>query len=350
MKEDLMLVGSIPLETSKEVFETFGRPLGPYMNALPDGEVGPRKHWISRVHYQVFALHQDIEVLRRPRPDNGVERLNPHDASDGWLFRVKPDAGQIRFGDPGWRLGFAADAINSYYIFQSLKDRRALPEHLRFQVSMPSVNSVLAPRIFESMSDVEKLAPAYLAALQAELDKILEKIPANELAIQWDCANEVSEAYGAVPQVPKASALERSLPQIRSLSPHIPAGALLGYHLCFGTLGGWPRFSPPDLGEAVKLANALVEASGRRVDWIHIPLLDRADDAFVAPLADLKPRGARVYLGAIHHMESFRARIAAAKKYLPSFGVAAYCGFGRSPVEQMPAVLQEHLQAVKELG
>ena len=49
--------------------------------------------------------------------------------------------------------------------------------------------------------------------------------------------------------------------QVRNLSPHIPAEVALGYHFCFGTLGGWPRFAPDDLGQAVKLANAFVAAS-----------------------------------------------------------------------------------------
>ena len=54
-------------------------------------------------------------------------------------------------------------------------------------------------------------------------------------------------------------------------------------------------------------------------------------DAFFAPLKNLKPRGARVYLGVIHHMDGFKERIALARKYLPEFGLAAYCGFGRVP-------------------
>ena len=51
----LHLVGSIPLDTPQEVFETFGAPLGKYLFSMPDGEVGPRKHWISRIHYQVLS-------------------------------------------------------------------------------------------------------------------------------------------------------------------------------------------------------------------------------------------------------------------------------------------------------
>ena len=48
MPNELMLVGSIPLDTVQEVFETFGKPRGKYLFAMPDGEVGPRRQWISR--------------------------------------------------------------------------------------------------------------------------------------------------------------------------------------------------------------------------------------------------------------------------------------------------------------
>ena len=98
------------------------------------------------------------------------------------------------------------------------------------------------------------------------------------------------------------------------------------------------------------LANAVVEASGRRVDWIHIPVLPDVDEAFFAPLANLKPRGARVYLGVVHHMAGFKERIAMARRYLPEFGLGGYCGFGRIPPEEMPVVLAEHLQAIDAAG
>ena len=48
-------------------------------------------------------------------------------------------------------------------------------------------------------------------------------------------------------------------------------------------------------------------------------------------------------------MHSFRERLAVARKFVPSFGVAAYCGFGRTPPEQLPQVLADHLQAVELL-
>jgi hypothetical protein len=348
VSSSVLLVGSIPLDTVEEVFETFGATLGPSLVAMPDGEVGPRKHWISRVHYQVLAGHAELDAVRRPAPENGVERLNPRNAGDSWLFKVKDGVERVRFGDPGWRLGYARDAINSYFVFKTLRESGKLARHLRFQVSMPSVNSVLPPRIFPDPKDVAKIRPGYTDALAAEIVTIAQKIPATDLAIQWDCSTEVQDAYGAVPGLPSEGRIERNLEQFRRLSPLVPEQALLGYHFCFGTLGGWPRFAPADLSATVELANAVVEASGRRVDWIHLPVLPGVGESFFASLKDLRPRGAKVYLGVVHNMDGFKERVAMARKYLSDFGVAGYCGFGRIPPKDMPIVLQEHVRASED--
>ena len=54
------------------------RAVGAFPRPMPDGEVGPRSHWISRVHYQVLAAHPELEVPGTPAPRrSGVERLNP---------------------------------------------------------------------------------------------------------------------------------------------------------------------------------------------------------------------------------------------------------------------------------
>ena len=88
MSGELLLVGSIPLDTPKDVFEMFGAPLGQYLFAMPDGEVGPRRHWISRVHYQVLAAHPELEIVQRPAPDeNGVERQFPRGPADSLVVQ-----------------------------------------------------------------------------------------------------------------------------------------------------------------------------------------------------------------------------------------------------------------------
>ena len=42
MTQELLLVGSIPLETAEEVFRVFGGALGVWLPYIPDGEIGER--------------------------------------------------------------------------------------------------------------------------------------------------------------------------------------------------------------------------------------------------------------------------------------------------------------------
>jgi hypothetical protein len=350
MANELLLVGSAPLETAEEVMRLFGAPLGRYLATLPDGEVGDRRYWVLKHSMYLFNGHPELVVLQRPATDDGVERLVPRDRQDMWRFRVADGVDRVRFGDPGWRLGYTKDAINSYFVFRSLRDRGAIPRHLRFQVSLPLVNSVVSPMTFPEPGDIERVRPGYADPLKAEIAKILEKIPHEDLAIQWDCSWEITDMYGGLPGFAKEGALQRNAPQFRALSKDIPEEVMLGYHFCFGTFGGWPRFAPPDLSGAVALANAAASGSGRRVDWLNIPGLDRSDDAFFRPLADLDPRGARVYLGLVHNMDRFAARVAAARKFLPSFSLSAPCGFGRCETAELPGIVKDHLAAMKAVG
>jgi hypothetical protein len=111
MSKQLLMVGSMPLDTAEEVLSGFGKPLGPFLKTIPDGEIGMRRYWISRVHFQVFTQHPDLEIIARPQRDNGIERLNPHGDKDPWSFRVKEGVDRVVFGYPGWRLGYASDAV-----------------------------------------------------------------------------------------------------------------------------------------------------------------------------------------------------------------------------------------------
>jgi hypothetical protein len=149
LSHNVLLVGSIPLDTPEVVFRSFGKPLGSALKAMPDGEVGPRKHWISRIHYEVLAGHPELETVRYPAPENGIERRNPRNAGDSYLFKVKKGVEHVRFGDAGWRIGYARDAINSYFVFKTLREKGELPNHLRFQVSLASE---CCDRVFRSSS------------------------------------------------------------------------------------------------------------------------------------------------------------------------------------------------------
>jgi hypothetical protein len=44
-------------------------------------------------------------------------------------------------------------------------------------------------------------------------------------------------------------------------------------------------------------------------------------------------------------MASFHDRLKIARKYVPQFGLGAYCGFGRMAPAEMTQVLHDHLEA-----
>jgi len=347
MGHDLLLVGSVPLDSVEEVMRTFGGALAKHVPAIPDGEVGERRSWVNRLSYQIFSGHQDLETIRRPKSVDGVEQLLPRSRDDAWNFKVRPGVDRVRFGHPGSRLGYARDAVSSYFVFRTLREKGIIPAGVRFQVSIPMVNSVIRPLYFPDAADLARVRPGYEEAIAAEVAAMLWKIPNEDLAIQWDCAWEVAAVHGAAAAIADEAKIETHVAPIGRLSEDIPDAAQLGFHFCFGTFGGWPAFAPKDLARTVELVNAAVTSARRRVDWVHIPTLDTLDDAFYAPLANLDVNGARIYLGAIHNMVTLQQRVDIARKFVPDFGLAAYCGFGRTPPAELPRILHDHLAALK---
>jgi len=361
MSGELLLVGSVPLDTVEQVFRNVGGPLGPYLAYMPDGEVGDRRYWIDGIAYRVLNGHPEIETLRRPAPDaDGVERWRPLGVHDQFQFRVKPGVREARFGDPGWRLGYTRDAVNSYFAFRQLKNEGVIPAAVRFQVCMPLSYSAVTS-FFPDPADHQRILPGFTAALRAEAAKMTELIPPQDLAIQWDLAVENRYLEATLAQDGAAAArreAERLMEPAREISPYIPGQVALGYHSCYGTLNGWPSRQPSDLTGSVLLLNAAVAASRRRVDFVHLPTLGSAEDPFFAPLQNLAIGDAKVYLGAIHHMHGvagLRGQLRSARQYLPQFGLAAPCGFGRAPerpgrllTEEGAAVPPDYLRIIVE--
>jgi hypothetical protein len=350
MGNNLLLVGSVPLDSVEEVMRTFGGALAKHLPAIPDGEVGERRSWVNRLSYQIFNGHADLETIRRPQSVDGVEQLLPRSRDDAWNFKVRPGVERVRFGHPGSRLGYARDAVASYFVFRTLREKGIIPAGVRFQISMPMVNSVIRPLYFPDARDLARIRPGYEEAIAAEVAAILARIPNEDLAIQWDCAWEVSAVHGIAKDNPAEAEIETHVAPIGRLSENIPDVVQLGFHFCFGTFGGWPAFAPDDLGRTVELINASVARTGRRVDWVHIPTLDTQNEAFYAPLAHLDVQGARIYLGAIHNMATLPARLEIARKFVADFGLAAYCGFGRTPPAELPRILHDHLAALRIAG
>ena len=337
MADELILVGSIPMDTAEEVFRTFAPALGDNLAYIPDGEINDRRYWIEGIAYRVLHGHPELETLKRPAPDeHGPDTWRPLNVNDRFDFKVKDGVKTVRFGDPGWRLGYTKDAIASYFVFKTLKRDGVIPKHVRFQVCMPSAVSACASH-FPDPADRDKVVPGMAAAFRAEIAEMVRHIPPAELAIQWDLAVENRFVETAIDKdgldAGRAMA-DWCAETAGELCAAIPPETAVGIHNCFSTINGWPSRQPADMTGSVMVLNPIIAAAGRKVDFIHFPTVGAASDSFFKPLKDLDVRDARIYVGSIHHLHGkagMRAQLEAVKRYIPDFGLGAPCGFGRAP-------------------
>lgn len=358
---ELLLVGSMPFPSVEDVLRECCSAFGDGLASLPDGEVGDRRNWTEYLPLRTLSGHPGLDEVRRPRggripvfPDRTV---GPGEAQDldglVWHFRLKPGVTELVFDD----LHYAAVAVDSYAVFRRLRDRGVIPPGVRFQAGFPGSSSAIEEYFCEP-ADWPVAKRGYERAVRAQIDQMLETIPANDLAIQFDFSNEVvdlSRAGGRtqpwLPEQTLEEKLERHTASLSELWRGIPDETVLGFHWCYGTWGGWPRTEMDDLSLCVRLTNEAVARSGHRVDYIHMPVTLEPGDAFFAPLRDLVS-GPRVFLGLIHHddaSQGFDARLALARAHLQDFGIAGPCGYGRVESAELPAVLRAHRDGLDEL-
>jgi hypothetical protein len=320
------LVGSIGLDNVEEVFRSVGKLLGPYLRRVPDGEVGGRRLWIS---WQYPLLRASAYL--RPDPSGAVRPTNRFPLltlAEG----VKPS--DLHFGE----LGYAREARASYLDFVAARERGELPKGIRFQVCLPTpfavVSSVVVPAVLPVVE------AAYERAMIAEVAALCRHIPHGDLCIQWDVCNEMVMWDGQpTDAVPGTEPHEKIIARMQRLCAAVPEDVELGLHLCYGDFGARHFVEPKDAAKMVEFANALAESIMRPIAYIHMPVpIERSDDAFHRPLADLKLKdGTQLFLGVVHAkdgVEGAKARMAAARGYAPKFGIATECGMARARSEE----------------
>jgi hypothetical protein len=341
---DVLLVGSVPLESAREVFKTCAVALGHHLRALPDGEVGARKSWIQCQAVLVFDRHPALETVMRPKSPDGLAR----EYGDNWVFRFKPGIEVIDFDD----LKYSGWAAESYEIFRDLRQQGEIPADMRFQVSLPTPlgGSV---SFFDQPRDRELVYGAYEHAMMREVDKICRQIPHHDLALQWDVCLEVLEIAANSPLL-AGEPWTRAGAQFERIAQTIPSSVMLGYHFCYGDLAHRHLIEPENLALSVRMANLAIARSNRSVDWVHMPVpIARGDDAYFAPLRELQIGDAEVFLGLIHlhdGIEGSLTRARAARRYLSRFGVAAECGLGRRGRDTLAEVLRIHREVAEHLA
>jgi hypothetical protein len=246
------------------------------------------------------------------------------------------------------------DAIESYRTFRALHEEGVIPKQLRFQVGLPFPASALNAFKADFANDYPRAERGFEKLVERELARMLAEIPAEDLAIQWDCAYETQDIEGVLAWTTEGG-WERFAGPVTRLTRLIPEEVMVGYHLCYGTFPEWPMYEARDYGVLVRMANFAVATSGRTVDWLHLagPRYLRSEDRnFFRPLVDLDPGSARVFLGIVLPIDGasgLERRHRTASRYINDFGVAMYCGFGRQPGADGLETMREHRRVARSI-
>jgi hypothetical protein len=343
-----LLVGSIPLRSALDVFNTAGDYFGDNLAAMPDGEFGDRIWWHNYLARYVYHGHPDIKTIKRPAPVDGFPNWKPRDLSDMWVFEARDGVTSVKLPE----LGYAKWAASSYETFSLLRDEGKIPKSRKFQVNLPLTSSAIAT-FFHRRDDLSIMARAYEDAARREVGAILETVPARDLLILWDVCVEILDLEGALPWMPTEGAMQRSAEGASNIISKIPGDVAVGYHLCYGTLPRWPMVELRTIDTQVALANELIERSGRPIQILHLVIPKSPTDEFFTGADKLKSKGADLYVGLIHEDDSVEdnlARVRMARKFLPPFGTSYVCGFGRRSVEDTKHLLTRHREVAEALA
>jgi hypothetical protein len=336
-KGKVLLVGSVGLPDVETVFRSLSQSLGAIAPRYPDGECGQRANWISWQR-DVFHGNPAIDLVEKK---DVIFAGAPRTLEK---FGLKPGTSpeSVDLGP----LGYAREAIQSYQVFEKLRQDGAIPAGTRMQMSLPSPVAVITH--FFVPDDQPTVAKIYEAALANEIAAMLEEIPPEDLAIQWDVCQEVLAAAGAW-QVYYDDLIGDAVDGLARYSTYVPDACELGFHLCYGDPGHRHIVEPESLEICVQFANGIGSSVERDVGWIHMPVpRDRDDEPYFAPLKsmELRPQ-TELYLGLVHMtdgLDGAKRRVASAKAFRADFGVATECGFGRRPAETIPKLLELHAE------
>jgi hypothetical protein len=342
-RSDLLLVGSLPADSTEAAFRASAELFGDMVFALPDGEPGPRAAWVGYERERLVRPHPDVETVAVTESPTGI----PRHAYETPVFRIREGVAELHW-DSWPRID---EALASYRQFAALRDEGAIPPDLRFQVCLPFPSSALNGFKADFAADYPVAERGFEDLVGRELRRLLSEIPAADLAVQWDVCYEVLDLEGVLAWT-SDGAWERFVGPVSRLTPQIPEEVLVGYHLCYGTFPEWPMYEARDLGLLVRMANHAVAHSERPVDWVHMAgprYLRSEDESYFRPLTELDAGDARVFLGIVLPIDGvagLQRRHATASRFLDDFGVAMYCGFGRQPGTDGMETMREHARVV----
>jgi hypothetical protein len=338
------LNGSINLPDADTVFHELGERIGRLARRYSDGETGDRGNWIF------FQLQRFWETP-------GLEQAGVIEREATGAYRTSPKV-QIADGADAdaieWpSLGYADAYLASYQRFRELRDVGDVPAGTHFQIQYPTPLASINAWVIDE--DQDRLEPSYTRALYADLHRLLDALPHDQIAVQWDVAVEFGilvGGFGATPTQDFDSIIRRLVDAVEQ----VPADVPVGLHLCYGDYQHEHFREPESLALQVQVANAVTERASRPVSWFAFTVPQyQADAAYFAPLTDLAvaPETDVAFALVPYHPDTqppgtTERQVALIDAQLGDrpWGICTECGMGRVEREDVTRLLDLHRQIV----
>jgi hypothetical protein len=319
-------------------------PVG--VRRIPDGETGDRQQWIF-FQLQKFWQTPGLEEAGTADFAEGYEQMPKVRLAEG----TDPD-------DVAWpSLGYADAYRESFEIFSRLREEGLIPDGVRFQVEYPTPLASINAWVAEE--DQVRLEGSYERALFADLDRLLESVLNDQLAVQWDVAVEfgiLEVGFGAG----VGYALDDIVDRLVRCVERVPTDVPVGLHLCYGDYQHRHFKEPESLELQVQVAGRLVERAGRPVNFFAftVPQYQR-DPAYFEPLRSLNvPADTELYFALVpYHPEEQAEGTTADQVRLVDenlgdrpWGICTECGMARAEREEIPTLLDLHREILATHG
>jgi len=182
--------GSVNLPDAETVMREISSRIPRGVRRMTDGEPGERGYWIQ------FQIQKFGQMPEFERVAAGHAYETSSDAPEMARFRLADGASADTIDWPN--LGYADAYADSFEVFDRLQREGTIPADVRFQVQYPTPLASMAGTIVPE--DMPAVAAAYESALFADLATLLERIPHDRVAVQWDVAVEFGLLEGAMGQ------------------------------------------------------------------------------------------------------------------------------------------------------
>jgi hypothetical protein len=333
--------GSVNLPDTETVMREISSRIPNGVRRMTDGETGERNYWI------LFQIEKFGQMPEFEQVNVGQAYDTAPDAPPMVQFRLADGASAETIQWPN--LGYADAYAASFEVFEALQQDGTIPAGVRMQVQYPTPLASMAGTIVPE--DMPAVAAAYERALFADLDTLLERIPHDRVAVQWDVAVEFGMLEGAMG--PGAMPLDAILPGLVRCADQVPDDVPVGFHLCYGDYGHQHFKQPESVRMQVDVVNAVNAAARRPLAWASFTVPQARDDAgYFAPLADLAAGPeTELYFALVPYHPDEQAEgttaqqaghIDAALGGSREWGVCTECGMGRVDAADVPRLLDPH--------